>query len=59
MPAGLSNVVAVAGGGAHSLALLGNGAVAAWGGLERAIDVPASLGLNAVGVGAGGYHSGR
>ena len=31
VPAGLTNVVAVAGGGAHSLALTADGAVVAWG----------------------------
>ena len=31
VPGGLSNVVAVAGGGAHSLALRADGTVAAWG----------------------------
>jgi hypothetical protein len=63
---GLSNVVAVAAGGVHNLALNGDGSVLAWGGgkiVDRSTGgdrgqsiVPASL-TNAAAVGAGSIHS--
>ena len=44
IPAGLSNAVAIAGGGYHSLAVLPNGTVTAWGYDEyRETDVPSTL----------------
>ena len=57
IPAGLSNVVAVAGGGVHSLALKGDGTVIGWGydGYGE-IDVPAGL-SNVIAIAAGGSHS--
>ena len=58
VPAGLSNVVAVAGGGIHSLALRTDGTVVAWGGnspnANGQSDVPAGL-TNVVAIDAGGY----
>ena len=56
-PDGLSNVVAVAGGGEHSLALKSDGTVVAWGynGLGQT-NVPDGL-TNVVAVAGGGYHS--
>jgi hypothetical protein len=64
VPAGLSSVVRVAGGGFHSLALKADGTVAAWGaGTTVGTDpnfgqsrVPADL-QNVVAIAAGGYHS--
>lgn len=57
VPAGLTDAVAVASGGSHSLALTSTGGVIAWGdnGFGQT-NVPASL-ANAVGVAAGYYHS--
>jgi alpha-tubulin suppressor-like RCC1 family protein len=55
VPAGLSNVVAVAAGGNHGLALRADGTVAAWG-IGSATNVPADL-SNVVAVAAGGNHS--
>ena len=57
VPAGLSNVVAVAGGGFHSLALRSDGTLAAWGGdAQGQINVPAGL-SNVVAIAGGDYHS--
>ncbi len=57
VPSGLTNVVAVAGGFAHSLALQSNGTVVAWGDDSYGqISVPANL-SNAVAIAAGGYFS--
>jgi len=64
VPAGLSGVVRVAGGGFHSLALKADGSVVAWGaGTTVGADpdfgqsmVPAGL-QNVVAIAAGGYHS--
>jgi trimeric autotransporter adhesin len=55
VPSGLSNVVAVAAGVAHSLALLTNGTLVAWGD-PTAIEIPANL-TNVVGIAAGDYAS--
>jgi hypothetical protein len=63
VPAGLSNVVGVAAGGNHSLALRADGTVAGWGENTDADGNPAGqatppLGLrNVVAIGAGEYHS--
>ena len=57
MPAGLSNVVAVAGGGSHSLALRSDGKVVAWGYNQYGqTNVPPAL-ENVVAVSGGTYHS--
>jgi alpha-tubulin suppressor-like RCC1 family protein len=56
VPAGLTNVVAIAGGVAHSLALKRDGTVAAWGSGLAATSVPTDL-TNAVGISAGFSHS--
>ena len=57
VPAGLSNVVAVAAGASHSLALRADGTVAAWGDNSAGqTTVPVGL-SNVVAVAAGGYHS--
>jgi alpha-tubulin suppressor-like RCC1 family protein len=57
VPIGLSNVMAIAGGGAHSLALRSNGTVAAWGWNESGqTNVPAGL-SNVVAVAGGSGHS--
>ena len=57
LPSGLSNIVAIAGGNSHSLALKGGGMVAAWGyDYFGQTTLPANL-SNVVGVAAGGYHS--
>lgn len=54
IPAGLSNVVAVAAGGRHSLALKANGMAAAWGrNTSGQTDVPTDL-SNLVAIAAGG-----
>ena len=54
VPTGLSGVVAVAGGGVHSLALKSDGTVAAWGHLDAAI--PAGL-TDVIAIAAGSSHS--
>ena len=57
MPPGLNNVVAIAAGGYHSLALKYDGTVVAWG--DDSVgqtNVPAGL-SNVVAVAAGGFHS--
>jgi sugar lactone lactonase YvrE len=55
-PSMATNVIAVAAGAWHSLALAANGQVWAWGNdVNGQCDVPA--GLNALAVAAGGYHS--
>ncbi|MEK7685682.1 MAG: hypothetical protein AAB466_09695, partial [Verrucomicrobiota bacterium] len=57
VPSGLSNVVAVAAGGFHSLALTAEGRVMAWGNNEYGkTTVPSGL-SNVVAVAAGGFHS--
>ena len=57
VPAGLSNVVAIAAGDSHSLALKSDGTVVAWGyNGEGQTTVPAGL-SNVVAIAAGGYHS--
>jgi PhoPQ-activated pathogenicity-related protein len=56
-PPAATNVVAIAAGARHSLALGADGGVIAWGDNSRGqCDVPASLG-KAVMIAAGGYHS--
>src|SRR5947208_13492070 len=57
VPNGLSNVVAVAAGGRHSLALISDGTVVAWGFDNYGqIDVPVGLqGVTAIAAGA--HHS--
>jgi len=57
VPAGLSGVKAIAGGGYHSLALKGDGTVVGWGGDNfHESEVPAGLsGVTA--IAAGGFHS--
>jgi len=57
LPTGLTNVVALAGGEYHSLALRGNGTVVAWGnnGWGQS-TVPAGL-SNVVAIAAGAFHS--
>ena len=56
VPIGLSNVVAVAGGWVHSLALKADGRVVVWGSPYYGIpDVPASA-TNVVAIAAGWYH---
>ena len=57
MPPGLSNVIAVAGGSYHSLALRSDGTVAAWGDNSAGqCAVPAGLGGVSV-IAAGGFHN--
>ena len=57
IPAGLTNVVAIAGGGGHSLALRADGTVAAWGyNGDGRTNVPAGL-TSVVAVAGGGFHS--
>ena len=57
VPAGLSNIVAVAGGELHSLSLQIDGTVAAWGyNSYGETAVPAGL-TNVVAVAGGGYHN--
>ena len=57
VPGGLSNVVAIAAGGYHSLALKSDGTVVGWGdnGYGQT-TVPAGL-SNVAAIAAGGYHS--
>ncbi|HEU5072265.1 MAG TPA: immunoglobulin domain-containing protein [Verrucomicrobiae bacterium] len=54
-PPGLSNVVAIAGGAAFSLALKGDGTVVVWGG-GPVTNVPPGL-TNVVAIGAGNLHA--
>ena len=57
MPAGLTNVVAVAGGAWHSLALKSDGTVVAWGDNESGqTNVPQGL-SNVMAIAAGNFHS--
>ena len=57
IPAGLTNVVAIAGGGNHSLALRADGTVAAWGrNSEGQTGIPPGL-TNVVVIASGDYHS--
>jgi alpha-tubulin suppressor-like RCC1 family protein len=53
----LSNVVAVAAGGAHSLALMSNGTVTAWGANWNGQCAIPPTATNAVAVAAGLYHT--
>ncbi len=56
-PSGLSNVIAIAAGGWHDLALRSDGSVVAWGYDESgSTDVPAGL-SNVVAIAAGSAHS--
>src|SRR3974390_3190359 len=57
VPTGLTNVVAIAAGDYHSLALRADGTVVAWGlNTYGATNIPADL-TNAVAVGGGLWHS--
>jgi hypothetical protein len=57
IPAGLNNVVAIAAGAGHNLALKADGTVAAWGADNYGqTDVPVGL-SNVVAIAAGGWHS--
>ena len=57
VPAGLTDVTAIAGGGMHSLALKANGAVIAWGyNIYGQATVPAGL-TGVTAISAGGFHS--
>ena len=57
VPAGLSNVVAIAAGARHSLALKQDGTVAAWGdNTYSQLNVPDGM-SNVVGIAAGDYHN--
>ena len=57
VPAGLSNVTAIAAGWDHSLALRSDGTMAGWGTNSAGqISLPAGL-SNVLGIAAGGYHS--
>ncbi len=57
VPGGLNNVVALAAGSAHSLALLADGTVVAWGDNSHGqTDIPSGL-KSVVAVAAGNYHS--
>jgi hypothetical protein len=57
VPAGMTNVVAIAAGEYHSLALQANGTVVAWGDdVYGQANVPAGL-MNVVAIAAGDYHS--
>ena len=57
VPAGLSNVVAIAGGTLHNLAIKNDGTVVAWGDNGAGqTNVPAGL-TNVVAIAAGSYHS--
>jgi hypothetical protein len=57
LPPSATNVIAIAAGAWHNLALRADGAVVAWGNdLEGQCDVPATL-TNALAIAAGGYHS--
>ena len=57
VPAGLSNVVDIAAGIQHSMALMSNGTVVAWGGNSyEQTNVPAGL-TNVIAIAAGGYHN--
>ena len=56
LPSGLSNVVMVSGGQAHSAALLNNGAVRVWGsGTFGQTNEPASA-TNVIAIASGGFH---
>jgi PhoPQ-activated pathogenicity-related protein len=56
-PPPATNVIAIAAGAYHNLALSGGGGVVAWGDdADGQCDVPVSLG-QVVGIAAGGYHS--
>ena len=57
VPAGLTEVIAVAAGDTHSLALTADGSVVAWG-FNNYGDWPVPAGLaNVIAMAAGGYHS--
>ena len=54
---GLTNIIAIAAGGYHNLALSNNGTVFAWGNnLSGQCDLPTNV-ANVASIGAGGYHS--
>jgi alpha-tubulin suppressor-like RCC1 family protein len=57
VPAGLSNVVAMAAGSMHNLALKNNGTVVGWGGADFGKTTPPAGLTNAVAVAAGDNHS--
>jgi trimeric autotransporter adhesin len=57
VPAGLSNVVAVAAGSVHCLALTSEGRVIGWGGNSRGEATPPASLTNAVAISAGEEHS--
>ncbi|HEY9510065.1 MAG TPA: hypothetical protein VIV82_09415, partial [Verrucomicrobiae bacterium] len=56
VPAGLTNVIALAAGDSHSSALESDGTVKAWGGSNQKTNVPANL-TNAVAISAGYWGS--
>ena len=56
VPAGLSGVIAVAGGGSHSLALKADGTVVAWGDVPARVTCPGGL-RRSGGRGRRLYHS--
>ncbi len=57
IPAGLTNVVAIAGGGSHTVALKADGTVVAWGDSSyNKTTIPAGL-TNVVAIAAGGDHT--
>jgi hypothetical protein len=57
VPVGLTNLVAIAAGAYHTLALRGDGLVLAWGDdYDGQCDVPTTL-TNATGIAGGSYHS--
>ena len=57
MPPGLTHVALLAGGGAHTVALLADGSIVAWGSdWNSQCDVPEALPA-AVGIAAGSYHT--
>src|SRR5206468_1818205 len=57
VPGGLSNIVAVAGGSSHSLALKANGTVVAWGyNLSGQANVPSDL-ADAIAISGGANYS--
>ena len=55
LPAGLTNVVAVAGGQSHSAALLNDGTVRVWGGTSAQTNVPAGV-TNVIAIASGLNH---
>ncbi len=57
VPAGLTNVVGIAGGGYHSMALLANGTAIAWGNNAYGQTIVPSVPTNMVAIAAGVFHS--